>query len=110
MTDFVKAVMADEVLPGAVKAVEVGGRQIVICNAGGEFFAVDDVCTHDCGPLGSGTLHDGQIECPRHGGRFDLRTGRAVVFPALQGIRSYPVQVVGGDVMVSLGDGGGACD
>jgi 3-phenylpropionate/trans-cinnamate dioxygenase ferredoxin subunit len=105
MPDFVKAVETKDVLPGTVKAVEVDGRSIAICNVGGEYFAVDDVCTHDGGPLGSGRLCDSQIECPRHGARFDVRSGRAVVLPAVLPIRTYAVEVAGGDVKVSLEGG-----
>jgi len=107
MPKFVKAAQTRNILPGAVRVVDVKGRRIAICNVGGEYFAVDDVCTHDCGPLGSGTLNDGQIECPRHGARFDVRTGRAVVLPAVVPIRTYPIEVVGSDVMVSLEEAGG---
>jgi 3-phenylpropionate/trans-cinnamate dioxygenase ferredoxin subunit len=109
MSDVVKAAATRDVPPGTVKVFEVKGRRIAVCNVGGEFFAVDDVCTHDGGPLGSGRLCDGEIECPRHGGRFDLRSGRATVFPAINAIRTYPASVAGGDVMLSLPEeaGGG---
>ena len=90
-----------------VKAVEVDGRSIAICNVDGEYYAVDDVCTHDGGPLGSGRLCDGQIECPRHGARFDVRSGRAVVLPAVLPIRTYAVEIGGDDVRVSLEENGG---
>ncbi len=95
-----------QVPPGTTRAVEVEGRRIVICNVGGEYFAVDDVCTHDGGPLGDGRLCDGQIECPRHGARFDVHTGRAVVLPAIVPIRTYAVEVAGGDVRVRVALGG----
>jgi 3-phenylpropionate/trans-cinnamate dioxygenase ferredoxin subunit len=107
MPYFVKAMEMKDVPPGTVKAVRVGGKSIAICNVDGEFHAVDDVCTHDGGPLGSGKLCDGEIECPRHGARFDVRSGRAVVLPAVLPIRTYAVEVVAGDVRVSLEEGGG---
>jgi 3-phenylpropionate/trans-cinnamate dioxygenase ferredoxin subunit len=102
MADFWIAAETRDVPPGSVKAVEIDGRRIAVCNVDGEYYAVDDVCTHDGGPLGSGRLCDSQIECPRHGARFDVRSGRAVVLPAVLPIRTYAVEVAGGDVRVSL--------
>ncbi len=111
MTEVVRALAAAEVAPGTVKVVEVMGHRIAVCNVGGQFFAIDDVCTHDGGPLGDGRLCDGEIECPRHGGRFDLRSGRATVFPAITSIRTYLVTVADGDVMLALSnDAGGGSD
>ncbi|MGA2286126.1 MAG: non-heme iron oxygenase ferredoxin subunit [Dehalococcoidia bacterium] len=102
MFDVVNAMATSDVPPGTVKVVELKGRRIAVCNVGGEFFAVDDVCTHDGGPLGNGRLCDGEIECPRHGGRFDVRSGRATVFPAINAIRTYPVSLHEGNVTLSL--------
>jgi nitrite reductase/ring-hydroxylating ferredoxin subunit len=103
MSDFVKAAETKDVPPGTVKAVNVNGRSIAICNVDGRYYAVDDVCTHDGGPLGSGKLCDGQIECPRHGGRFDVQSGRAVVLPAVLPIPTYSVEVIGEEIRVALG-------
>jgi len=102
MSDFVRAAQTTDVTPGIVKVVDMEGRRIAICNVDGRYFAVDDVCTHDGGPLGSGRLCDGQIECPRHGGRFDVETGRAVVLPAVMPILTYALRVVGTEVRVCL--------
>ena len=105
MADLVKAMETRDVPPGSVKVAEIDGRRIAVCNVDGEYYAVDDVCTHDGGPLGSGKLCDGQIECPRHGARFDVRSGRAVVLPAVLPIRTYALEVAGGEVRVSLEGG-----
>ena len=105
MADFLKVAAARDVPPGSVRVVEIDGRRIAVCNVDGEYYAIDDVCTHDGGPLGSGRLCDGQIECPRHGARFDVRSGRAVVLPAVLPIRTYAVEVSGGEVRVSLEGG-----
>ncbi len=110
MREAVKVAATRDIPPGAVKVVDTMGRRIAICNLGGEYFAVDDVCTHDGGPLGSGRLCDGEIECPRHGGRFDVRSGRATVFPAVNAIRTYQVSVSGGDVVLSIPGGAGGRD
>jgi 3-phenylpropionate/trans-cinnamate dioxygenase ferredoxin subunit len=110
MSEVVKLAATREVPPGTVKVVEVKGRQVAICNLDGEYFAVEDVCTHDGGPLGSGRLCDGEIECPRHGGRFDVRSGRATVLPAINAIRTYPVAVSEGDLMLSFPEEAGGRD
>jgi len=102
MSGFIPAMRTADLMPGMVKVVDVQGRRIAVCNVDGRYFAVDDVCTHDGGPLGKGRLCDGQIECPRHGARFDVETGRAVVLPAVMPIRTYALRVIGTEVRVCL--------
>lgn len=101
-TEFVKLAEAVDVAPGQVKVYEVRGRRIALCNVDGTFYAIDDVCTHDGGPLDQGELEGHQIECPRHGARFDVRSGRALTLPAVMPVHSYPVQVEDGVVKVGL--------
>jgi 3-phenylpropionate/trans-cinnamate dioxygenase ferredoxin subunit len=81
--------------------VEIEGRPIVILNLAGQFFAIDDVCTHDDGPLGDGDIEGYNIVCPRHGAEFDVRTGKAVQLPAVVDIRAYPIRVM--DDMIQVG-------
>jgi 3-phenylpropionate/trans-cinnamate dioxygenase ferredoxin subunit len=102
MSDFIKLAETGDVARGQVKVYEVNGRHIALCNVDGTFYAIDDVCTHDGGSLDQGQLQGEQIECPRHGARFDVRTGRAVVLPAVMPVRTYPVEVEGTTVKVSL--------
>ena len=64
--------------------MEVDGIEVVIVNLDGDFYAIEDVCTHDGGPLGEGKLEGCQIICPRHGARFDVRTGQALTLPAFE--------------------------
>ena len=72
-------------------------------NAGGVIYAVDDLCTHDHGPLGDGEIvDDDQVKCPRHGARFSLKTGKALSLPAVKGIKAYPVVVEDGHVYVEI--------
>jgi 3-phenylpropionate/trans-cinnamate dioxygenase ferredoxin subunit len=101
-TQFVKLAEIDDVAPGQVKVYETQGRRIALCNVEGTFYAIDDVCTHDGGPLDQGELEGYQIECPRHGARFDVRSGRALALPAVMPVRSYPVRVEDGVVKVGL--------
>ena len=102
MTEFVKIGKTDEVAPGQAKAYDVDGRRIALCNVDGAYYAIDDVCTHDGGSLDQGQLEGDQIECPRHGARFDVKTGRAVTLPAVVPVQSYPVRVAGDEIEVEL--------
>ena len=84
--------------------VEVDERLVVLFHVGGKFYAIDDVCTHDGGPLSEGTLDAKActIACPRHGAKFDIRNGAALTMPATQATESHEVKVVGEDVFVKL--------
>jgi len=101
-TEFVTLASADDVPPGKVQVYEVDGLRIALCNVDGTFYAIDDVCTHDGGPLDQGELDGHQIECPRHGARFDVRSGRALTLPAVMPVHSYPVLVEDGVVKVGI--------
>ncbi len=76
------------------------GRSLAVSNIEGDLYAIDNVCTHDDGPLGEGRLLRGRIICPRHGAAFDARTGRALTLPAVRGVSAYTVTVDGDDVYV----------
>jgi 3-phenylpropionate/trans-cinnamate dioxygenase ferredoxin subunit len=88
------------IAPGDYATVEVGNDFVAVFNVDGEFFAIDDVCTHDGGGLAGGALEDHQVICPRHGARFCLRTGRALTPPAYEPVRHYRTRVVAGNVEV----------
>ena len=89
--------------PGTISVHEVDGVRIALCNVNGRFYAIDDVCTHDGGPLDQGELEGNLVECPRHGARFDVTDGRAVTLPAVRPVKTYAVQVQGDDVLVDVG-------
>ncbi len=91
----------DDLPPGERLFIELGDQPVVIFNLDGEFFAIGDVCTHDQGPLGEGEVEDHEIICPRHGARFDIRTGEVLALPAIQDVPRYPVRVH--DDMVEIG-------
>ena len=92
-----------ETAPGTISVHEVGGARIALCNVDGTFYAIDDVCTHDGGALDQGELEGKLVECPRHGAKFDVTSGRPVVLPAVRPVKTYPVEVVGDDVRVDVG-------
>jgi len=75
--------------------VEIDDEVIVIFNIAGGYFAIADVCSHDGGPLGDGELYPEtyEISCPRHGARFDVRSGQVTCYPAVEDIAAYPVRV-----------------
>jgi 3-phenylpropionate/trans-cinnamate dioxygenase ferredoxin subunit len=93
---------ASEIGPGDRKIVEVEGTFIAVFNVGGKFHAIEDVCSHDDGPVAEGELDGYEIECPRHGARFDIRDGRVLRFPAITPVRSFTVQVQGDDLMIDF--------
>ncbi len=100
MSRFVRVARVGELAAGEKKIVEVDGVLVVLINLEGEYYALEDVCTHDSGPLGEGRLEDGEIICPRHGAHFDVRTGDALTLPAFEPVPTYEVQVVGDDILV----------
>lgn len=95
-----RVVEAASIVPGDYACAEVGGRFIAVFNVDGEFFAVEDICTHDGGGLAGGEIVDHEVVCPRHGARFCLRTGRALSPPAYEPVQAYETRVVDGWVEV----------
>jgi 3-phenylpropionate/trans-cinnamate dioxygenase ferredoxin component len=104
MSDFAQVALLDEIAPGGKKLVDLEGRAIAVFNVDGQFYAIDDVCTHDGGPLAEGELEGNEIRCPRHGARFDVTTGKALCFPAIEPVASHRVEVRGEGVYVALDD------
>ena len=96
------ALKASEIPVGQVKPAEAQGLRLLVCHTDQGFYAVDDTCTHDDGPLADGWLDGNAIECPRHGARFDVTTGKVLCLPAAVAIRSYPVRIDGDQVLVSV--------
>lgn len=82
--------------------VDIGDRPIVVFNLAGQYYAIGDVCTHDDGPLGDGDLEGFHIVCPRHGAEFDVRTGKAMMMPAVIDIPAYAVKIVDGKLWLGL--------
>jgi 3-phenylpropionate/trans-cinnamate dioxygenase ferredoxin subunit len=101
MAKFIKVATVDEIPLNGSRLVEIDYMRIALFNLGGEIYAIEDVCTHDGGPLVEGEIINGcEIKCPRHGARFDIRTGAALSFPAFQSTSSYRVRVDDNDVLI----------
>jgi 3-phenylpropionate/trans-cinnamate dioxygenase ferredoxin subunit len=93
---------ASDIALGATKRVVVDGVEVLLCNVDGNFYAIEDVCTHDGGALDQGELEGERIRCPRHGAYFDVRTGDALTLPAIVPVQTYSVRVDGDDVYVDV--------
>ena len=91
-----------EVPPGTAKRVVADDREIAIFNVDGELFATDDICSHEEASLSDGELDGHVVECPLHGARFDVRTGRPLSLPAVVSVETFPVRVVDGKVEVEI--------
>ena len=102
MAHAVAVARVEEVPVGSVRVVEADGRRIALCNYDGTYYAIDDECTHDRGPLDQGELVGREIECPRHGARFDVTTGRPTRLPAVRPVRTYKVSVNDGSIVIEV--------
>jgi 3-phenylpropionate/trans-cinnamate dioxygenase ferredoxin component len=102
MSEFTRVCGRSDIADPGKRVFEVEDRFIVVFHVGGQFYALDDCCTHDGGPLGEGKLDGFQVTCPRHGARFDIRTGDVLSMPAVQGTPTHEVKIEGEDVLVRI--------
>jgi len=100
MPTYEKVARVDEIPAGGRKALVVGDRALLLFNLGDRFVAVEDVCSHDGQPLTNGPLVGTALECPRHGAKFDVCTGKALCMPAVEPIATFEVRVEGSDVFI----------
>ena len=97
---YVTVAKVGELAVGAVKIVRLDDVPVAVFRLDDGYYAIEDICTHDGGPVAEGVLDGCQIECPRHGARFDVKTGAALTFPAVAPVPTYAVRVVGDDIQV----------
>jgi len=103
MAEFVDAVPAEEIPEDTAAVVEIDGREVAIVRTGGEFYALQNDCTHAGNPIGEGDLVDDLvIECPGHAATFKVDSGEVVSGPADEALETYEVEVVNGMVRVAL--------
>jgi 3-phenylpropionate/trans-cinnamate dioxygenase ferredoxin subunit len=100
--EFIEVASQDELEDGERLFIEVDEIQIVLFKIAGEYFAIGDVCSHDDGPLGDGTVEEFNVTCPRHGAKFDIRNGKALSLPAIVDIPAYPIRIVDNRIEIGL--------
>lgn len=102
MSEIVEVCPLSELPPGSMRLVEHSDLEIGVFNCAGTLYAIEDRCSHDDGPLVEGKLHEDActIECPRHGSRFDLKTGQPTTLPAYIAVDTFPVII--DDDMIKL--------
>ncbi len=100
MADWTDVASPDELAPGDYRVVDIDDALIAVFNLDGEFYAIEDVCTHDYETLTGGCIEGDEIICPRHGARFNIKTGKALTPPAYEPVATLPVRVEDGMVQV----------
>lgn len=98
--NFRKVTSTHEIQPGKMKRVEVDGHPVLIANVDGNYYAVDDTCTHEDASLSTGSLKGELIKCPLHGSRFNVRTGRVLEEPAEDDLKTYTVVIDGSSISI----------
>ena len=101
-TRIVRVATIDELSEGEPRVYQAGELFLALCKVNGEIFALEDRCTHDDGPLASGCLHGYQLECPRHGSRFDVRDGSICRMPANGDVPTFRTRIEGTDILVEI--------
>ena len=99
---LVRVAKLTDLSPGTVQVVDLDDQEIALCNVDGQVYAIANLCTHDGSPLNQGCLNGHAVECPRHGARFDVRTGAVLALPAVIPVPTYRVEIHGDDIMVDL--------
>ena len=103
--DFVKVAETKDIKPSTMKAIDLAGERVCIVNVEGNYYAIGNVCTHVGGPLNEGTLEGYEVECPWHGSKFDVRTGKPTKSPARQAVPVYEVKVEDNNILVRKHNG-----
>lgn len=106
---FVKVANTSELTSGSKKKIYVGDKVILLSNVNGSYYAISDKCPHMGGSLGEGVLKDGIVTCPKHGAKFDVKTGEAVgeakmllLKIKVKNNRVFPLKIEGNDIFVEI--------
>lgn len=99
---FVTVAKTSQLAPGGLMYVEVGDEPVCLINLDGEIFAISDICTHEEASLSDGEIVGDEIECPLHGGAFEIRTGQPASFPVVVPVETFGVRVVGEEIQVAV--------
>ncbi len=100
MTDWVDVVAASAVADGEHIVVDLDGTEIAVFKLDGQFYAIEDVCTHDGAEIASGVIEGDEIICPRHGARFCIKTGGFKTAPAYEDIDCFPTRIENGRLQI----------
>ena len=101
MSDFVTVADAKDIGPGEGRVVEVQGDEVALFNLNGTFYAIDNMCVHQGGPLGEGMLEGENVICPWHSWKYNVKTGVCSTNPSMK-VRTYSVKIEDGQVKVAL--------
>lgn len=101
-SEYVPVATLSELADGSKLCCEVDDQFVVLVRIGHDVFCLDDVCTHDGGPLGEGPLDGDCLVCPRHGAKFDVRTGKALTMPATEPTAMHEVKIEGDQIYVKF--------
>lgn len=105
MSEFHKVATKSEIAEGGMLLVEADDQLVILFRVDGDdFYCLDDVCTHDGGTLSDGPVEGGEIQCPRHGAKFDIKTGEAKSMPATKPTKAHEVKVDGDDILVKISE------
>lgn len=102
MAEWVKVAEVGELASGAKKQIDLDGVEVALFNVDGEYYAIEDVCTHDGAPLAHGRFRGEEVTCPRHGARFNVKTGAALCMPAFEPVETYPVKVEENGIFIEV--------
>lgn len=104
MSEFIQVAKVADVANSGKLILEVEDRMVVLLHINDQFFCIDDVCTHDGGPLGEGELCGYELACPRHGAKFDVRNGAALTMPATEATIVHEIKIEGDNVFVRINE------
>ncbi len=101
---WMEAGAAGDIISGKPKVLELNGIRVALCKVDNDpaIYAIEDICTHDDGPLAEGPQTGSEIECPRHGAKFDVKTGAALTMPAIVPVRTFRTRVISGHIEVEI--------
>ena len=100
MTDWIDVIAENALANGEHIVIDVDGTQVAIFKLDDEFYAIEDLCTHDGTEIASGKLENDEIVCPRHGARFCIKTGAVKAPPAHEALSCFPIRIEAGKVQV----------
>lgn len=104
MAEFVSVATVDQIPDGTAQSFEINGELVAVAHCNGEFYAINNICSHAYAELDQGDLDtdDCTIECPLHGSRFDLASGKPRSLPAITPVATYPVQIIDDQIQVAV--------